>query len=124
MISRADPPAATVLAVERAHAGASVAIVCPMLLTELERALRRPRMRSSIRLDEVPAILQWVLGASEVVEDPATIEEVCRDPGDDYLVAVAKAQGAAIVTGDGDLHALRERTTIRILTAREYLDLV
>jgi hypothetical protein len=32
--SRADPPASTVMAVERAYAGASRAIVCPMLLAE------------------------------------------------------------------------------------------
>lgn len=123
VISRADPPAATVRAVDRAYAGASQAIVCPMLLAELEGALRRPRMRRFIRLEEVPAILRWVTGASLLVGDPITIEAACRDPGDDYLVAVAKVQGAAIVTGDGDLLALRGRTSVRILTAREYLDL-
>jgi hypothetical protein len=33
------------MAIEGAYAGASRAIVCPMLLAELERAIRRPRMR-------------------------------------------------------------------------------
>jgi predicted nucleic acid-binding protein len=77
-----------------------------------------------LRIEEVSAILAWVIAASVLVGDPATIEAVCRDPSDDYIVAVAKEQGAAIVSGDGDLLALRGRTSVRILTAREYLDLV
>ena len=113
-----------VLAVERAYAGASRAIVCRMLLVELEGALRRPRVHRCLRIEEVPAILARVIAASVLVGDPANSEAVCRDPSDDYIVAVAKEQGAAIVSGDGDLLALRGRTSVRILTAREYLDLV
>jgi predicted nucleic acid-binding protein len=94
-----------------------------MLLAEIEGVLRRPRMRRSIRAEEVPAVLAWVIGGSLLVDDPDEIEAVCRDRGDDYIVALAKTHDAAIVTGDGDLQALKEKAGVIILTAKEYVDL-
>ncbi len=39
----------------------------------------------------------------ELHADPDGVPRRVRDPNDDYLVALAKAVGAAIVTGDADL---------------------
>ena len=49
---------------------------------------------------------------------------MCRDPNDDYLVALATARHAdAIVTGDPDLHAIdTEKLDIEILTPRQLVD--
>jgi len=49
---------------------------------------------------------------------------VCRDPRDDYLVALATASGAeAIVTGDLDLLAIDpKRLTIEVITPRQLID--
>lgn len=39
-----------------------------------------------------------------VLDDPAVVAPVLRDPSDDYLIALARAADAeAIVTGDRDL---------------------
>jgi predicted nucleic acid-binding protein len=43
---------------------------------------------------------------------------VCRDPDDDYLVALARREAAPIVTGDGDLLVLRP-SGIAVMTVGE-----
>jgi predicted nucleic acid-binding protein len=49
---------------------------------------------------------------------------VCRDPRDDYLVALATARGAeAIVTGDLDLLAINpDQLSFEVLTPRQLTD--
>jgi putative PIN family toxin of toxin-antitoxin system len=47
---------------------------------------------------------------------------VCRDPGDDYLVALAHAANAEVlVTGDVDLLSLEE-PDVPVLTPRELVE--
>jgi predicted nucleic acid-binding protein len=49
---------------------------------------------------------------------------VCRDPGDDYLIALATAHSAeAIVTGDLDLLAIDpKQLAIEIITPRQLVE--
>jgi putative PIN family toxin of toxin-antitoxin system len=49
---------------------------------------------------------------------------VCRDPNDDYLVALATAhQANVLVTGDDDLLAINpEALKVEILTPRQLID--
>ena len=79
-------------------------IVCPKLLSEVARALRKPYFRDRVTDQEAEEIVAGISGGAIVCEDPAAIEPVLRDPTDDYLVALAREGGAeAIVTGDKDL---------------------
>lgn len=93
--------------VDRALGGAVVVFTCPRLLSEVERTLRSPRLVKWIRAGDVAGAMEWIIGGSRVVPDPDRIVPVCRDPADDYLVALAIRELATIVTGDGDLLALR-----------------
>lgn len=117
-----SPPAPIREAVDAALEGASVVIVCPRLLDEVEAVLARPKLRGYVTPDDIPAVMTWLLTGSTLVDDPVNIPQVCRDPEDDYLVALAKAESSTLVSGDDDLLALREGTTVQIMTAREYLD--
>lgn len=57
-----------------------------------------------------------------LVEDPPALPGVTADPADDYLVALARAEGAdAIVSGDRHLLEL-ERPRPPVLTARAFVD--
>lgn len=97
----ASPPALLLSAI---HQGAFEPVVCPQLLTELHRALDRPKLRPHLAERTADEIVEGIARASIRFADPDTPEAILRDPNDDYLVALAHAAGAeAIVTGDLDL---------------------
>jgi len=53
------------------------------------------------------------------------MQGMCRDPKDDMVIECAANGGArVIVSGDKDLLTIKRYKDIRILTARQYLDLV
>jgi putative PIN family toxin of toxin-antitoxin system len=80
------------------------AIICPRLLVEVERALRKPYFRDLIEDEEVAEAVSIIRDAGTMLDDPADPPAVLRDPTDDYLVALAREVDAeAIVTSDRDL---------------------
>ena len=62
-------------------------------------------------------------GVMTLAADPAPpYPAVCRDPGDDYLVALARAALVdAVVTGDRDLLEL-EDSGLAVITPRELVE--
>jgi len=55
-------------------------------------------------------------------DPPPPYPAVCRDPGDDYLVALARAAAVdALVTGDRDLLEL-EDIGVAVITPRELIE--
>lgn len=100
------------------------AIICPCLLTEIERALRKPYFRELIEDEEIAEAVSIIRDAGTMLDDPADPPAVLRDPTDDYLIALARKAGAeAIVTSDRDLldHddlkplAIEPRTACKVL---------
>ncbi len=65
-------------------------------------------------LDAMSPFIEWIEVESKV--------EVCRDPGDNFILALAKdGQADYIVTGDKDLMELSLFENIVILTMSELL---
>jgi putative PIN family toxin of toxin-antitoxin system len=89
--------------VDRVLGGDARVIACPCLLTEVERALRSRRVARWVAADQVVGAMEWIVGGARVVSDAEAIVPVCRDPADDYLVALARREMATIITGDRDL---------------------
>ena len=120
-----SPNAPSVLILEAALDGRLDLVTSPQLLGEITSVLKRPRLRKYLSTDEA---LRFVadLAAQTILQTdpPGPPAAVCRDPNDDYLVALATARKAdAIVTGDPDLHAIdTEQLGIEILTPRELAD--
>lgn len=80
------------------------ALVCPMLLAEVDDVLRRPRIRRRLSAERADAYINDLEILLERVDDPVEITAVLRAPDDDYLVAIARDHAAdRIVTGDKDL---------------------
>jgi len=121
--SKKTPPADIYTMVDRALASTTVVIVCPRLLDETERSFSKRKLARLVHPDEVQDVMKWILGGSKLVTDPSRIERVCRDPKDDYIVALAREQRATIVSGDADLLVLKKTAPVPILSPREYLDL-
>lgn len=84
-------------------------VISPLLLDELERALAYPKLRKRIGPEEARGVIEWLASASKVAADPKEPPSVrSPDPDDDYLIALAEAEGAAIVSGDDHLLQLEE----------------
>jgi uncharacterized protein len=105
LLSPSGSPAALV---KRWLAGEFELVISPELLAELSRALAYPKLRSRIPTEDATDFIDLLNRAATTVEDPATSSQHSRDPGDDYLLALAEASSAVLVTGDQDLLDLTE----------------
>lgn len=100
-------------------------LVCPVILGELERALRKKLGASD---DEVAASLALVREVSTTVEDAPSApvpgprrSRIARDPDDDLILRCAEAARAEVlVTGDGDLLVLGKHGRVKIIDPRRF----
>jgi uncharacterized protein len=91
------------------------------LLDELARTLR---MKFKTNPDQLP-LLAALREEAEVVRPAPLGQRVCRDKSDDAVLATAVAGEAnAIVTGHDDLLILKKFRGIRIMSPRQFLELL
>jgi len=96
-----------------------------VLLEELDRVLRYPRLQRYYTEEERRRYVALVAALSEVVDLPESVPRICRDPDDDWVIACAVAGEAdVIVSGDRDLLALGRAGEIPILSAAQFLSLL
>ncbi len=97
----------------------------PALLDELERTLARKKFRRYATEAEAREYVESLWRRAVVVEDPADVPAgLTPDPGDDYLVALAReAEAHALVSGDPHLTGLEDARP-RVLTPAELLRLL
>ena len=96
-------------------------IVCPSLLAELERVLLRPKFQSYVTAQEIRAYVALLRRLASLQPDPEMVAGLTPDPGDDYLVAIARAAKAHfLVSGDPHLTELRQAQP-PVLTPRAFL---
>lgn len=79
-------------------------VVSPGLLAELERVLARPKLRRYVAQAQATEYVERIRRHATVADDPGSVPAVTRDPGDDYIVALASGYDVdAIVSLDLDL---------------------
>jgi putative PIN family toxin of toxin-antitoxin system len=117
LLSRSGTPARLV---SRWLGGEFELVVSEALLEELRRALSYRKLRDRVTPEEADAFVALLRGGALVAADPANPQRRSADPGDDYLVALAEADQAVLVSGDDHLLALAGDLPIR--TARGFLD--
>jgi putative PIN family toxin of toxin-antitoxin system len=122
LVSAAISPAGTPAECLRAFAGGRFElIVSERLLAELASVLARSRFRRYVSLEEVAEYVDALRREGTLVEDPERIDPVSPDPGDDYLVALARtARAHVLVSGDPHLTALM-LPDLLVATPREFL---
>jgi len=89
------------------------------LLQEIVEVVQRPKFRKLFTADDQREMVSVLLRHSELVTVTSVFRE-CRDPKDDFLLALAvDGKATHIVTGDRDLLALSsfKGTRIRTLAA-------
>ena len=78
-------------------------VTCEEQLQELTVAFRKPKLQKYFQANQVATFFSFLRGVALIV--PITvIIPLCRDPKDDYLLALSIASNAHyLVTGDADL---------------------
>jgi putative PIN family toxin of toxin-antitoxin system len=104
-ITRRPGPADTLLGL--ATDAEVVLLVSGHLLDELDDVLRRPKFRRYLSLEDAAAFVGALALLSTRVADADVDDRWCRDPDDEYLVALAHEHDATfLVSGDKDLLAV------------------
>ncbi|MDB5178537.1 MAG: PilT protein domain protein [Patescibacteria group bacterium] len=92
-------------------------ITSEFILDETERVLVEAL---GLTKQKAKAATRALAKVSEVVT-PTTIEQICRDPSDDHILAAAIAGRVDyLVTADQDLLVLGEHKGIRIMTMADF----
>ncbi|MGH8633901.1 MAG: putative toxin-antitoxin system toxin component, PIN family [Burkholderiales bacterium] len=113
--------------IERFLRGAAFEVILsPAVIEEVLRALAYPKVRKFIRGDVEPELwFEDIVVLADLVAGERAPPRVCEDPDDDkYIAAALEGRAAFIVTGDRGFLALKEHQNIRIVTPREFLDLL
>jgi putative PIN family toxin of toxin-antitoxin system len=109
LLSPEGAPARTLLAWQQ---GLFELVISAGLLAELQRALAYPKLRSRIDPGAAAELIEWLTRNATLAEDPVEAPVRSADAGDDYLLALAAAERAMLVSGDKHLLALSEQLPI------------
>lgn len=90
-------------------------------LSEADGLAGRPRLRRWFAQQEAEALIERLWIIARIEPDLPAVASLTRDPGDDYLVVLARESACdAIVSGDSDL--LIFGGPPEVLTPRQLLD--
>ena len=118
LISRVGAPARLV---ELWFEGELELVVCKTLLDEVRRTLNQPKIKDRVASEDALRFIRLLQEVGEVVADPEGSPPIYSDdPGDDYLLALAEAGRAVLVSGDR--HLLDLAGELPIQTARAFLE--
>lgn len=93
--------------------GAFELVVSEELLAELGRALAYPKLREHISPEDAADFIALLRSTAPMVAGAERPDPISRDPGDDYLLALAKASASVLVSGDRDLLVLAPELPIQ-----------
>ena len=120
-----SPQAPSALTLEAALTGRIELITSPHLLQEIAMVLARPRLRKYLSTQEAQRFITDLAAQTNLIADPlGPHPALCRDPYDDYLLALAATSSAELlVTGDLDLLSIDpDQLTVEIITPRQLVD--
>ena len=109
-----DGPPAKIL--RRWDLGEFELVVSPDLLSELERALAYPKVRSRVDSTLADEFIDLLRRTAQFVADPAVTPRSV-DPADDYLISLSEASRAVLVSGDKHLLDLADSFPIETPSA-------
>ena len=93
--------------------GAFELVVSEELLAELDRARAYPKLREHISPEDAADFIALLRSTASMVAGAERPDPISRDPGDDYLLALAKASASVLVSGDRDLLVLAPELPIQ-----------
>lgn len=103
--------------------GAFELVASPKLLEELRTVLLRAKFRRYTTEAEARSYVEVFERLAVVVRDPQAVPRVSKDRKDDYLVALAVASSATLVSGDPHLIELDQEQPL-VRTPREFAETI
>lgn len=99
-------------------------VVSEQLLEELARVLARPKFRRYLPIEEAAEYVRLLRHTATLLNAPPAQAGLTPDPGDDYLVALARAADARfLISGDTHLTGMADPDP-PVLTPRQFLALL
>jgi uncharacterized protein len=99
-------------------------IFSAQLLDELLATTQKPKLQRYFQKDKVDNLMIFLREIGEVV-DSQSIVSACRDPKDNYLLALAKDSNADfLITGDRDLLILESFERTKIVTYQDFINTI
>jgi putative PIN family toxin of toxin-antitoxin system len=108
-----SPTGAPAQIVSRWLGGEFELIVSDNLLAELEWALAYSKLRARVTPEDAAEFVSLLRSTAVHAPDPPAPPRRSRDPGDDYLLALAESEKAIVVSGDQHLLELADRFPVR-----------
>jgi hypothetical protein len=100
-----------------------VLITGAVLLEELDRVLRYPRLQRYYSEETRTRYVALIAALSEIVDLPQSVPRICRDPDDDWVIACAViGEADVIVSGDRGLLALERVGEVPVVSAAQFLE--
>lgn len=91
------------------------------LIAEIESTIAKPKLKKYFDPDALKDMLSAIEPFTDLVEVKSTVA-VCRDPKDNFLLALAKdGKADYLITGDKDLLELRKFGKTKIITITNFL---
>ncbi|MGA9135777.1 MAG: putative toxin-antitoxin system toxin component, PIN family [Candidatus Sulfotelmatobacter sp.] len=93
-------------------------------IAEIEEVLSRPKIKKIIGPQRLATMLRFIHRKAKLITAKRRIK-ACRDPNDDYLLEIAvEAKAAFLVSGDSDLLELDPFRSVRIVSYRDFKELL
>ena len=101
-------------------------IMSPEIIDEVIQTLEDPKVRPHFGAKiDATTWFETIAVLADVVLGEHKISGVSRDPDDDmYLGAAVEGRATFVVTGDSDLLDVREHAGVRIVTPRQFLEVL
>ena len=101
--------------------GAKYRLLCSeKLFHELEKAINKPYLAKKVVRAEYDKLVSRLRTDAELVDVQSAVD-ICRDPKDNFLLALAKGGNADyLITGDDDLLVLKEFEKTKIVKLGDF----
>jgi uncharacterized protein len=117
-----SPGGAPAQIVSRWLAGEFELVVSEQLLAELERAFGYPKLSQRIPATAAQEFVELLRSGAMLAADRPVTTSRSPDPGDEYLLGLAEAERAVLVSGDRHLLGLAGR--LPICEAAHFLEMI
>ena len=99
-------------------------IISQEILSEIIDVLSQAKFKDFIDKEKIEDLIKVILSIAELIETKTRVDIIKEDPKDNIILECAVSCNADyIISGDQHLLKLKEFKGIKIITAKEFLDL-